>query len=310
MEDNENEVMFLLRLKPTSIPTVNKSTKDVDASNASRKWDIMIEQHSSDVESVGSHQNSPVAGRRFHINNHRPLERERSNTISPTSNMIFNDMGYPRETYNSNKSHVTMHRFNVGVKSHLNNFSQEAPPLPPRWQPSAPPQEEDVHAYPKPDSSYMQQLSPPFVGDSSVSYFNFPKFPLHDLWLPENSLQAPLSPTLEERCFQPAPFVDFRTPQNSTSLSYSNGDISARRSGNSIPTETSPNSAKPPFSPSTQAKSVRPPKPSPRSSAIREYRGVNERNVATVSVCLEFKAFLNHNFCGRQWLQLIQFAFY
>ncbi|XP_045479738.1 uncharacterized protein LOC123684496 [Harmonia axyridis] len=141
MEDVEDEVTFLLRLKPTPTPPIRKKINSYDTT--SRKWDIIIEHHSSDVESTSSRHNSPVFSR-------RGLQDDQS--LSPS----MNRRSQQNEIYSNSRP----------------------PPLPPRWQPSAPPSEDEAHSYPKP--LFEQQCSTQYVGKQDVNYLNFPPA---DAWM-------------------------------------------------------------------------------------------------------------------------------
>lgn len=151
-DDVEDEVTFLLRLKPAPTPPIRKKVKSIES--PSRKWDIMIEQHHSDIESSSSYHNSPIFGRRF------PYGRNDDQNSSPSMNRRFG----------SNDLYA-----NHGT-----------PPLPPRWQPSAPPSEDESHVFSRPASEgsfgNYQQLSPRCVGQPEVNYFNLPP-PVVNTWM-------------------------------------------------------------------------------------------------------------------------------
>ncbi|KAL3267263.1 hypothetical protein HHI36_011396 [Cryptolaemus montrouzieri] len=274
-ETIEDEVTFLLRLKPSLTPPIRRKFRDTDNSNVSRKWDIKIEHHNSDIESIGSHQSSPVIGRRRYSND-KPCEQEFMENRMDTDfsrNAVYTNVSPP----------MTRRLVSDGKSYYLNH---EPPPLPPRWQPSAPPQEEDVHMYPKPhfvslETNHRKQQN------ANNHYFNFHP---NSAWINDGSTLAPTPAIPVTRSFNPLSMMEIQSPQQPPTPTYFSGnELLIQPSRNSITNDAIPTSGKPPFSSNSQQKSVRPPKPSPRSSIVRDFQANdssgNYRNV-TVSFLL------------------------
>ncbi|KAG5888267.1 hypothetical protein JTB14_025187 [Gonioctena quinquepunctata] len=232
---DEDEVTFLLRLKPTPTPPVRRKNARSTPQSAPKGWDVVIERKDLPSPPLSPPVSSRI--RRFSLDSKR------------------NGNSLPSRQFESIRESST-------------------PPLPPKYLPSAPPQDlvENLNWYPKPYFPVPYYSTQVAIGTAFSS--SYPNLNYVENGYYERNQQASLSPPTPRREFHPPPQLYGAGGENFAESYRHTGRVDPQTSYSVADYRAG---GGPPRSPPPLI--TKPPKPLPRSSLMVE-KGDKKTKVA------------------------------